>query len=116
MPFKSKHPCNHPGCPAIISNRFCPKHNKEYEKKMEEERGSASERGYDANWHKVSEMHLKEFPLCAECEKQGRIVAATLTHHIKRIKDGGDKLAWDNLESVCQACHDVIHSEDRWRR
>lgn len=116
MPFKPKHPCNHIGCKEITPTRFCQEHESLMEKKYEKGRGSASERGYDSNWHKVSAMHLREFPLCAECEKQGRIIAATLTHHIRRIVDGGDKLAWENLMSLCEACHDVVHKKDRWGR
>ncbi len=114
MPFKPRHPCNFPGCPSITSSRFCPEHERSVKKKYDAERESASERGYDANWHKVSRMHLNEFPLCQECEKHGKITAAILTHHIRRIVDGGDRLEWENLESLCVECHDVIHSEDRF--
>ena len=116
MPFKILHPCNKSGCPRLTKNRFCDVHARQEEERYEKGRGSASERGYDANWHKVSAMHLREFPLCAECEKQGRIIAATMTHHIRRIVDGGDKLAWDNLMSLCEACHGIIHKKDRWRK
>ncbi len=113
-PFKPKRPCNYSGCKEITNERYCPKHDHLVKQKQDEERGSASERGYNHGWHKVSEMHLREFPLCAECERQGKTTAATMTHHIKRIVDGGDKLAWDNLESLCVECHDVKHKGDRW--
>ncbi len=115
-PFKSKHPCNFSGCKEITSNRFCLKHKSLVKKRDDKERGSASERGYDANWHKVSEMHLRGFPLCAECEKKGRVTAAILTHHIIPIAKGGAVYDWDNLESICELCHDVKHKNDRFKR
>lgn len=116
MPFKPKKPCPYSGCPNLTDGGKCEEHRRKIEREYEKERGSASERGYDATWHKVSEMHLNEFPLCAECEKQSRATAATMTHHIKRIVDGGDKLAWDNLESLCEACHNEKHKGGRWGR
>jgi 5-methylcytosine-specific restriction protein A len=115
-PFKSKHPCNFPGCPLITNERYCPTHDHLVKKKYEEERESASDRGYDARWHKVSEMHLNEFPLCVECEKQGKTTAATLTHHIIPIAEGGAVYDWDNLESLCIECHEVKHKNDRWSK
>ncbi len=115
-PFKSKHPCNYSGCPKLSSSRFCEEHERLSKKREDQERGPASERGYDHRWHKVSEMHLREFPLCAECERQGRVTAATLTHHIIPIAQGGDIYDWDNLESLCELCHDVKHKNDRFKR
>ncbi len=114
--FKPFKPCSKPGCPRLSKDRFCPEHTKQENERLENKRGSASERGYDANWHKVSEMHLREFPLCTECEKQGRAIAATLTHHIIPIAKGGAVLDWDNLESNCEFCHDVKHKNDRFKR
>lgn len=116
MPNKPFHPCNKSGCSRLTKGRFCEEHERLAKKKSDEQRGSASERGYDDQWHKVSRMHLSEFPLCQECEKYNKITAAVLTHHIKRIVEGGNRLAWDNLESLCVDCHDEIHKGDRFEK
>lgn len=110
-PFKPLHPCNYQNCPNLTAERFCKMHKKKVEKDYEKNRGSSSERGYDARWHRTSALHLKEFPLCAKCGK-----AATLTHHIIPIAAGGAIYDWDNLASSCGICHDGKHKEDRWRK
>lgn len=45
-------------------------------------------------------MFIKENPLCVECESVAEVV-----DHIVSIRDGGDKLSWSNLQSMCHKCH-----------
>ncbi|NMC20276.1 MAG: HNH endonuclease, partial [Thermogutta sp.] len=50
-------------------------------------------------------------PLCEECLKQGIVKEADLVHHIIPVdKDPSLILVMDNLMSVCNHCHQVIHS------
>jgi len=111
MPHKPKKPCTHRGCPLLTVSRFCRQHEEAEKKKYEQNRGSSSERGYDARWHRTSALHLKEFPLCAKCGK-----AAELIHHIIPIAEGGSIYDRDNLESSCELCHDGKHKDNRWRK
>lgn len=105
MPTKPKHPCSHPGCPALVESgkKYCPVHIKlhpEYTR-------SASRRGYDARWQKASKQFLQAHPLCAKCLVDGRYTKATVVDHI--IPHRGDKtLFWDvsNWQSLCKRCHD----------
>ena len=67
-------------------------------------------------WQKLRREHLCRHPLCARCERQGRVVAATEVHHITPILTcsdelGMERLAYDsgNLMSLCHACHKAIH-------
>ncbi len=49
---------------------------------------------------------MSEHPLCAECERAGRVVAGTEVDHI--VPHRGDKrLFWDrsNWQTLCRACH-----------
>jgi len=57
-------------------------------------------------------MKLRANPLCEECKILGRIVEASMVHHIISIKGKDDpcRLEWDNLQSLCEACHDAKHS------
>ena len=53
------------------------------------------------------QVFLKQHPLCAFCQAEGKIVPATVVDHI--IPHRGDqRLFWDqtNWESLCKECHD----------
>jgi len=123
MPSKSMHFCNRSGCNKLTNGRFCEEHMQEYDLKVAADsvkynryRGSANERGYDAEWRKVREGYLKQHPLCERCEKNGKVVPATLVHHKKALSEGGDRLNADNFMSLCNACHEEIESKGRWGR
>jgi 5-methylcytosine-specific restriction protein A len=54
-------------------------------------------------------QQLRKQPLCERCLKEGKIVPATVAHHIKPHK-GNEQLFFDpdNLASSCKPCHDGI--------
>ena len=91
------------GCPELVSgrNRYCEAHAKEHKKKYTPERPSSAERGYDAEWRKVREQFLAEHPWCEKCGRR----RATQVHHITPLSEGGERLAWANLEALCAGCH-----------
>lgn len=66
------------------------------------ERGTASERGYGARWQKARLMYLRAHPLCATCEKAGRVTAARVVDHIRPHR-GDETLFWDeaNWQALC---------------
>ena len=113
MPFKPLKPCSKPGCPKLTSTRFCPEHTKQVEAQYEQGRGSASERGYNARWHKVRMMKLNADPLCERCHVKQIDIPAILVHH--KDRNQRNNLA-ENLESLCDECHDKEHEKERWRR
>jgi 5-methylcytosine-specific restriction protein A len=62
---------------------------------------------YGYKWQQAREGYLRKHPLCAECERRGLVVAATVVDHI--IPHRGDMvLFWDtnNWQSLCKTCHD----------
>ena len=95
MPIKALHPCNWmPRCGKITSERFCPQHQREYDAKYNEGRGTTAERGYDANWQRLRSMKLAENPMCERCLSAGKLIPAFLVHH----KDRNTRnLEWSNL-------------------
>ncbi|HHW13486.1 MAG TPA: HNH endonuclease [Firmicutes bacterium] len=112
MPSKLPHPCSHPGCPALVTDgRFCPVHQRAVRQAEDERRGSARERGYDRRWEKVRQMKLAHDPLCERCLQAGRVTPATMVHHVRPIRQGGEVLDMANLLSVCRRCHDELHSK-----
>lgn len=70
------------------------------------ERKSARERGYTTRWDKARKVWLDHHPLCAVCEREGRVTAAGEVDHI--IPHEGDQaLFWDqtNWQSICRNHH-----------
>jgi len=71
--------------------------------------GTAHKRGYDARWQRVSKMVRKNEPACRMCMD----ALATLVDHIVPLKQGGERLAMDNLQPLCAKCHAVKTRADR---
>jgi len=110
MPMKPPRPCRYPGCPALIGDRngYCEKHLKQTRRQYERERGTSTERGYDARWRRYRKAYLAEHPLCIECLKQSKVVEATVVDHIKPHHDD-PRLFWDqkNHQALCEPCHNI---------
>jgi len=70
-------------------------------------RQTTAERGYGGRWQKARETFLKRAPLCAECQRQGRVTLARIVDHVKPHK-GDQDLFWDtsNWQPLCKPCHD----------
>lgn len=108
MPPKVKKPCSKVGCPELTVDRFCEHHRKQETKVYEQQRGSASSRGYDSRWRRERVRFLKRNPLCIYCEGEGRYEAATVVDHIEPHKGSYDKF-WDraNWQPLCKRHHDI---------
>lgn len=65
-------------------------------------------------WRKCREKFLKsKFNLCERCGN-----AAKIAHHKKyltpkNINNPNITLNWDNLEALCQECHNKEHNKDK---
>ncbi|WP_375592350.1 HNH endonuclease [Chitiniphilus eburneus] len=93
---------------AVSGSIYCVKHCKDRQRQLDLQRGTRTERGYSNRWLRAAKLFLAEYPLCAECERQGRVCAATLVDHI--IPHRGDRdLFWDqaNWQPLCASCHGV---------
>ncbi|MBH0342277.1 hypothetical protein ABB08_08715 [Paenibacillus larvae] len=62
-------------------------------------------------WKKCRESVLiRDHYLCQQCLKEQRITQADMVHHIIPLLDDWSKgLDMDNLESLCNACHNKEH-------
>lgn len=114
-PQKAKRPCLSSGCKDFASNKgYCDKHQSRV-KQRDRDRGTAHQRGYDAEWKKHRDQFLLENPLCVDCRKKGYVMPATVVDHI--VPHKGDKdLFWDktNWQPLCETHHNIkTASEDR---
>jgi 5-methylcytosine-specific restriction endonuclease McrA len=57
------------------------------------------------NWNKLRTLQLTTEPLCRKCKQKGLTVPATVADHIIPIEQGGERYDLDNLQSLCESCH-----------
>lgn len=106
-PLKTPRPCKVPLCAGLTHAKYCGQHQHleaQDRKRWDARRGNKVERGYGGSWEQVRAMQLRAAPLCFDCARP-----AELVHHIKAISDGGERLDFDNLMSLCVTCHGKRH-------
>jgi len=111
VPYKPKRPCQHPGCPNLTDELYCPEHKKKavvsYNKY---ERDPEINKTYGRSWKRIRDRYIKQHPLCEMCQKEGRLTPVDEVHHIVPVSQGG-KSVESNLMSLCHSCHTKIHIE-----
>lgn len=71
-------------------------------------RASAAERGYGRRWQQARISFLADHPLCAECEKSGKVTGAEVVDHIEPHKGDYEKFwSTSNWQALCDRCHNV---------
>jgi len=80
-------------------------HDRSRQQALDANRPSAAARGYDATWRRLRAWYLAQHPLCVECERAGRVVAAQEVDHVTPISAGGARLDPENLQALCTPCH-----------
>lgn len=105
-------PCGHPGCGVLVrdGSSRCPRHPQaQWAKKP-----TATKR---ITGRRLQAMRAELFasnPLCVECERHGRVTLATQRDHIVSLGEGGAD-ADDNVQGLCEACHDAKSQAERQR-
>ena len=66
-------------------------------------------------WRKLSRAYRLAHPLCEcdECKLRVIPLPSEHTDHKKAITDGGDPLAWDNLQALNHVCHNRKSARER---
>lgn len=72
-------------------------------------------------WTRLSRAYRAMHPLCAECHRQGKIVAATCVDHIIPYPVCADFFDEKNLQSLCSRCNNEKGQRDKkiiaeWRK
>lgn len=105
MPSLPLRYCSSPiGCSNLTSGGLCPTHSRQRDVR----RGSPSKRGYDIVWRRLRLMKLNHDPLCelkTNCPVDQPEPATEVDHRIPISERPDLRLAWDNLQSACHACH-----------
>jgi len=115
MPKKLRGPCTHPGCPRLaVAHGKCELHQTDRrvaDRDYARRRLDTEEQAFykSARWQKLRAWKLARDPMCEQCAAEGRTTPATLVDHIVPLKDGGDPMLVDNLQSLCASCHARKH-------
>lgn len=67
-------------------------------------------------WRRVRKIKLQLNPLCEECERNGRIVSGRVIDHIIPISRGGGALSLENLQTLCDSCHNKKSGQESHTR
>ena len=105
-------PCNKPGCGVLVrdGSARCDKHKPPpWTKKP-----TATKRITGRKLQAMRTELFKTQPLCAECERQGRVRLATQRDHIKPLAEGGADDG-DNVQGLCFDCHEAKSLQERLR-
>jgi 5-methylcytosine-specific restriction enzyme A len=117
VPTKPKRPCSYPSCPELTAGQYCDKHQRQVTSEYDRSRGSAASRGYDNRWRRARKRYLMQHPLCVECERKGKLTAASVVDHVTPHK-GDMLLFWNesNWQSLCKHHHDskTAREDGRW--
>jgi 5-methylcytosine-specific restriction protein A len=109
MPNAAAKPCRHAGCGVLVrdGSGFCAAHqdDRKIGKFADARRGSRHERGYGSEWEQIRKRILsRDKGLCQPCLQAGRPRPARAVDHIIPKAAGGTD-ADDNLQAICNACH-----------
>ena len=63
-------------------------------------------------WKVKSVAQRNAHPYCAQCKKEGRIVLGRVADHIISMSVGGARLDDNNLQTLCDPCHNKKRQEE----
>jgi len=56
-------------------------------------------------WRALRNYYIQTNPLCAQCKRDNKVTAAQCVDHVKAISIGGSMVDINNLQSLCNNCH-----------
>ena len=115
--------CNADGCSEFIERHesYCKEHkgyaNKQYNEWRNEEHKEYVAFYKSSKWRKLRLVALgRDSWCCRRCDEKGIITIATLVDHIVPTKvDWELRLDIDNLQAMCDECHNIKTAEDKVR-
>ncbi len=112
--------CSAGGCNdiAVAGTYRCERHRVTYTpKKRYEHHYHDGKKIYSSTrWVKLRRQFLNHNPLCAHHLVQGINIPGHTVDHIIEIKDGGAIWDIDNLQTLCNACHNTKTGEQSRKR
>lgn len=112
MPRSAPKPCTAPGCGVLVHDGSgrCAKHPRQAWGKQV----TATKRVTGRRLQQLRQELFRRSPLCAECERLGRVTLATQRDHIKPLAEGGTDDD-TNVQGLCEPCHEEKSLQERLR-
>lgn len=116
VPMAPRRPCLTPGCRgwAEPGSGYCVACRSQVNRMYNKERPGYAALYRTSRWRDAARRWLRSHPLCAECERQGRVTAGRIVDHI--VPHRGDmSLFWnqENWQTLCQPCHNRKTATER---
>lgn len=112
-------PCSKFGCGNLTITRYCKEHKQEYTNNNryydKYQRNKKHDRFYHSKaWEKVRDLiKIRDKGLCQHCLKEKRLVVGMVVDHIIPLSiDWNRRLDEDNLQLLCDGCHNKKTKED----
>ncbi len=67
-------------------------------------------------WRRLTVSHRQAEPLCRQCREKGVTTAGTVVDHIIPRLEGGAEWDEDNLQTLCDKCHQVKRQTEKGRK
>lgn len=109
-------------CTILTREKYCEEHLSEATenvKRYNKARDKESISFYNSKaWKRVRYQALvRDNHLCVHCYAQERFTPAEMVDHIIEVKDNPNlKLSLENLQSLCNPCHNRKTSSERMKR
>lgn len=68
------------------------------------------------SWRSLRNYKIQLNPLCEICERKGLVEPGKEIDHIVAIRDGGERLGLQNLQTLCRSCHSSKSAKEREAR
>lgn len=69
---------------------------------------SMNDKRYDSMaWRRLTNQIKQAEPFCRQCKANGIVRLATVTDHIVAVRLGGEFWNEDNLQPLCDSCHNA---------
>lgn len=110
VPTRAPTACRRAGCAGLVRDgvcSLCGPLRAVRDAQSDATRGTAAQRGYGGRWQRWRALFLRAHPLCAECQRAGRVRPATDVHHVVAKRAGGSDEE-SNLMALCHSCHSRI--------
>lgn len=111
MAIGAPRPCRRVGCGKLVTDRsgHCDTHRlvvfKQQKQTVTDDYKERNRFYQRVQWKRARAAQLAREPLCRECRKLSKLVAAEVVDHINPISTGIDPYDTDNLQSLCKSCH-----------
>lgn len=85
-------------------------------RRIDQDRGTPAQRGYDESWAERARRFLKSYPICCRCGKDATVVNHRIRRTLLVAMKVPDPDADRYLEPMCASCHGrfTAENEGRW--